>query len=135
MINDPFSSEYRGAAKVKAAIIPARGGSRRIPRKNVKLFAGKPMIARSIETANLSGCFDRIIVTTEDEEIAAVAREWGAEVPFVRPKELWDDYTATNPVVKHAINWLQSNGDSPEYVCCIYTTAPFVQARFLREGF
>ena len=73
---------------MKVAIIPARGGSKRIPRKNVRLFAGKPIIAHSISAALDSGCFDRVIVSTDDAEIAAVAREWGAETPFVRPPEL-----------------------------------------------
>ena len=119
---------------MKVAVIPARGGSKRIPCKNVKLFAGKPMIARSIMAARRSGCFDRIIVSTDDDNIAEVAKEWDAEVPFMRPKELSDDHTPTNPVIKHAINWLRNNGASPDYVCCLYATAPFIQSRFLHEG-
>ena len=79
------------------AVIPARGGSKRIPRKNIKPFCGKPMIAWSIEAALASGCFDRVIVSTDDEEIAAVAREYGAEVPFMRSAELADDYAGTTP--------------------------------------
>ena len=119
---------------MKVAIIPARGGSKRIPRKNVRLFAGKPIIAHSIGAALDSGCFDRVIVSTDDVEIAAVAREWGAETPFVRPPELADDHTGTNAVVKHAINWLAEQGTPATYACCIYATAPFVQARYLQEG-
>jgi N-acylneuraminate cytidylyltransferase len=119
---------------MKVAIIPARGGSKRIPRKNVRLFAGKPIIAHSISAALDSGCFDRVIVSTDDAEIAAVAREWGAETPFVRPPELSDDHTGTNAVVKHAINWLAEQGSPADYACCIYATAPFVQARYLQEG-
>lgn len=119
---------------MKVAIIPARGGSKRIPRKNVRLFAGKPIIAHSIGAALDSGCFDRVIVSTDDAEIAAVAREWGAETPFVRPPELSDDHTGTNAVVKHAINWLAEQGTPADYACCIYATAPFVQARYLQEG-
>jgi len=119
---------------MKVAIIPARGGSKRIPRKNVRLFAGKPIIAHSIGAALDSGCFDRVIVSTDDVEIAAVAREWGAETPFVRPPELADDHTGTNAVVKHAINWLAEQGTPADYACCIYATAPFVQARYLQEG-
>jgi N-acylneuraminate cytidylyltransferase len=119
---------------MKVAIIPARGGSKRIPRKNVRLFAGKPIIAHSIGAALDSGCFDRVIVSTDDAEIAAVAREWGAETPFVRPPELADDHTGTNAVVKHAINWLAEQGTPAAYACCIYATAPFVQARYLQEG-
>ena len=119
---------------MKVAIIPARGGSKRIPRKNVRLFAGKPIIAHSIGAALDSGCFDRVIVSTDDVEIAAVAREWGAETPFVRPPELADDHTGTNAVVKHAINWLAEQDTPADYACCIYATAPFVQARYLQEG-
>lgn len=119
---------------MKVAIIPARGGSKRIPRKNVRLFAGKPIIAHSIGAALDSGCFDRVIVSTDDAEIAAVAREWGAETPFVRPPELADDHTGTNAVVKHAINWLAEQGTPATYACCIHATAPFVQARYLQEG-
>ena len=127
---------------MKVAIIPARGGSKRIPRKNVRLFAGKPIIAHSIGAALDSGCFDRVIVSTDDAEVAdvarrlgaAVAREWCAETPFVRPPELADDHTGTNAVVKHAINWLAEQGTPATYACCIYATAPFVQARYLQEG-
>lgn len=96
---------------MRVAIIPARGGSKRIPRKNIKLFAGLPIIAYSIKAAQASGVFDRIIVTTDDEEIADVARSFGAEVPFMRPPELSDDHTATIPVIAHAIQTLQANGD------------------------
>lgn len=119
---------------MKVAIIPARGGSKRIPRKNVRLFAGKPIIAHSIGAALDSGCFDRVIVSTDDAEIAAVAREWGAETPFVRPPELSDDHTGTIPVIAHAVTWLQQQGTSPEYVACIYATAPFVQPDDLRAS-
>lgn len=108
-------------------IIPARGGSKRIPRKNVKKFCGKPMIAWSIESALESQCFERVIVSTDDGEIASVARQWGAEVPFIRPETLSDDYTGTIPVIAHAIEWLIKNEQSPETVCCLYATAPFVQ--------
>ena len=89
------------------AIIPARGGSKRIPRKNIKQFCGKPMIAWSIEAAKISGLFERIICSTDDEEIAFVAREFGAETPFLRPAELSDDHTGTIPVVSHAIKKLR----------------------------
>lgn len=112
---------------MRVAIIPARGGSKRIPRKNIKTFAGKPIIAYSIEAAQQSGLFDRIIVTTDDEEIADVARSFGADVPFMRPRELSDDHTATIPVIAHAIQTLQTNGDVIETACCIYATAPFVR--------
>lgn len=116
------------------AVIPARGGSKRIPRKNIKDFCGKPMIAWSIEAAKKSNVFDHIVVTTDDAEIAEVARQWGAEVPFIRPPELSDDHTATRPVVNHAINAVTSLYGEPEYVCCIYATAPFIRAVDIRLG-
>lgn len=116
------------------AIIPARGGSKRIPRKNVKAFFGKPMIAWSIEAALKSGCFERIIVSTDDEEIAAVAREYGAETPFMRPADLSDDYTGTIPVIQHAVAWLASTGVPVSRVCCLYATAPFVSSDDLIRG-
>ena len=98
------------------AIIPARGGSKRIPRKNIKLFCGKPMIAWPIEAALNSKCFEQVIVSTEDEEIASIARIYGADVPFVRPKNLADDHTGTNPVIGHAIEWLKSQGLNPDLI-------------------
>ncbi|QQZ29930.1 pseudaminic acid cytidylyltransferase [Thiothrix subterranea] len=116
------------------AIIPARGGSKRIPRKNIKDFCGKPMIAWSIEAALQSGCFERIIVSTDDEEIAEVALRLGAEVPFMRPEGLSGDFVATIPVIKHAIQWLEANQVIPEWICCIYATAPFISANALRSG-
>jgi len=116
------------------AVIPARGGSKRIPRKNIKKFCGKPIIAWSIEAALASKCFDRVIVSTDDEEIAVVAREWGAEVPFMRPEELADDYIGTAAVVRHAIEWFADQGVSFDHVCCIYATAPFVTAEDIRRG-
>jgi len=119
---------------MRLAVIPARGGSKRIPRKNIKPFGGKPMIAWSIEAAMQSGCFDRIIVTTDDTETADVARAHGAEVPFVRPPELSDDHTGTIPVIAHAIQWHKDNGTFPTQVCCIYATAPFVRAEDLQRG-
>ncbi|WP_269532005.1 pseudaminic acid cytidylyltransferase [Chitinimonas sp. BJYL2] len=117
------------------AIIPARGGSKRIPRKNVKPFHGKPMLAYSIAAAKASGLFDRVVVTTDDDEIITLARELGAEVPFVRPAELADDHTTTIAVIQHAIKTLQDDGEPVSMACCIYATAPFVQPRYLREGF
>ena len=119
---------------MKLAIIPARGGSKRIPRKNIKPFCGKPMIAWSIEAALESGCFDRIIVSTDDEEIAEVARQYGAEVPFMRPLELSDDHTGTIPVIRHAIETINSQGRAVEQACCLYATAPFIRAEDLRRG-
>lgn len=119
---------------MRLAVIPARGGSKRIPRKNVKLFCGKPMLAWAIEAARESGCFDRVVVSTDDDEIADVARVWGADVPFRRPVELSDDYTGTIPVVAHAIRTLQSQGMSLDLVCCIYATAPFLHGADLSQG-
>jgi pseudaminic acid cytidylyltransferase len=116
------------------AIIPARGGSKRIPRKNIKEFCGKPMIAWSIEAAKASDLFDRIIVSTDDTEIAEVAKQWGAEVPFVRPDELSDDYAGTTEVISHATQWILDQGMDVTAVCCIYATAPFVQVTDLRRG-
>jgi pseudaminic acid cytidylyltransferase len=119
---------------MKIAVIPARGGSKRIPRKNIKPFCGKPMIAWSIEAALQSGCFNRVVVSTDDAEIAEVAKCLGAEVPFMRPPELSDDHMGTIPVVRHAIEWLNQRGQIPVQVCCIYATAPFVRAADIRHG-
>ncbi|MCE9936645.1 pseudaminic acid cytidylyltransferase [Aeromonas salmonicida] len=116
------------------AIIPARGGSKRIPRKNIKLFHGKPMIAWSILAAKQAGCFERIIVSTDDAEIAAVAQKYGAEVPFVRPAEIANDYATTGDVISHAISWLIEQRQTPEQVCCLYATAPFVEPEDLCLG-
>lgn len=121
---------------MKIAIIPARGGSKRIPRKNIKNFCGKPMIAWSIEAARHSNLFDSILVSTDDREIAEVALEYGAEAPFVRPPELADDYVGTGPVVKHALEWaLQNKSDDIRFACTIYATAPFLQPCDLINGF
>jgi len=117
------------------AIIPARGGSKRIPKKNIRPFHGKPIIAYSIENAKESGLFDRIIVSTDDEEIAAVALEWGAEIPFLRPKELADDHTGSGEAVDHAIDWLMKNGEKIDYACTIYATAPLLDIKYLLEGY
>lgn len=119
---------------MRLAVIPARGGSKRIPRKNIKLFCGKPMIAWSIEAALQSGCFDRLIVSTDDAEIADVARQYGAAVPFMRPAELSDDHTGTIPVMRHAVEWSNAQGLAAEQVCCLYATAPFVRAEDIRQG-
>lgn len=116
------------------AVIPARSGSKRIPRKNIKIFCGKPIIAWSIEAALSSGCFDHVIVSTDDEEIADVAVAHGAEVPFMRPPELSDDTTGTIPVVAHAINLMVQQFGPMQFTCCLYATAPFVQAQDLRQG-
>ena len=111
---------------MRLCVIPARGGSKRIPRKNIREFCGKPMIAWAIEVAHGSQCFDRVVVSTDDEEIKAVAEQYSAAVPFMRPAELADDYTETIPVVRHTINWFGGRGQIPDIVCCLYPTAPFV---------
>lgn len=120
---------------MRIAVIPARGGSKRIPRKNIKEFGGRPIIGWSIEAALESNCFDHVIVSTDDEEIAIVARKEGAEVPFLRPSSLAQDNTATAPVIKHAIEWVTTNWSATEYACCIYATAPFVETSRIKEGF
>ena len=120
---------------LKVAVIPARGGSKRIPHKNIRPFAGKPIIGYSIEAAKDCGLFDRILVSTDDQDIAAVAREFGAEVPFLRPAQLADDFTGTNAVVKHAINWLHGEGERIASACCIYATAPFLRHEYLTVGY
>lgn len=116
------------------AIIPARGGSKRIPRKNIKMFHGKPMIAYSIEAALTSQCFDKVIVSTDDFEIAEVAKSYGAEVPFIRPAEISDDYATTLDVIAHALTWCQLNDIEVENACCIYATAPFINICSLQKG-
>jgi len=113
--------------KLNVCVIPARGGSKRIPRKNLKKFNGEPIISYSIKTAIDSNCFSRVIVSTDDDEISEISRHYGAEVPFIRPKELSDDYTGTTSVIKHAIEFLQNEGGNIDLVCCIYATAPFIQ--------
>lgn len=116
------------------AIIPARGGSKRIPRKNVRPFCGKPMIGWSIEAALQSQVFDAVVVSTDDDEIASVAQSFGAQVPFRRPPDLSDDHTATLPVIAHAIGWWEEHRQPLNYCCCIYATAPFLKPEYLRQG-
>lgn len=113
------------------AIIPARGGSKRIPRKNLLPFDGVPMIVRSIRTALDSGLFEQVVVSTDDADIAELALAHGAQVPFLRPAELADDFTGTAAVIVHALQQLPAF----DYACCVYATAPLLQARFLRQGF
>lgn len=119
---------------MKIAIIPARGGSKRIPRKNIKLFHGKPLIAYSIEAAIISQCFDKIIVSTDDDEIAKVALEYGAEVPFIRPAAISDDHATTMDVINHAITWFKEHEFEVSHVCCIYATAPFISSNAVKSG-
>jgi pseudaminic acid cytidylyltransferase len=119
---------------MRVAVITARGGSKRIPGKNSKMFAGKPMLAWPILTAQAAGIFDRILVSTDSPDIAAVARQWGADVPFMRPADLADDHTPTAPVFLHALEFLIAEGAEPECACCIYPTAPFLLPEYLRQG-
>ena len=115
-------------------VIPARGGSKRVPRKNIREFCGKPIIGWSIEAAQESRYFERIIVSTDDEEIAKVAQDWGAEVPFMRPTELSDDMTGTIPVIAHAIDMTEQQDGPYDAVCCIYATAPFIRQLDIAAG-
>ena len=115
-------------------VIPARGGSKRIPRKNIRTFAGKPMIAYAIEVAQKSGLFSRIVVSTDDEEVAKISLKIGAEVPFRRPTELSDDHTPTVPVIAHAIRAIEPNGGNLGYVCCIYPCVPFMEETDLKKA-
>ena len=117
------------------AIIPARGGSKRIPKKNIKNFCGKPIIAYSISAALNSGCFDDVIVSTDDDEIAGIAKSYGASVPFMRPKNIADDFTGTNAVIKQVIEQFETENIKIEYACCIYATAPFLKPKYINEGF
>jgi pseudaminic acid cytidylyltransferase len=116
-------------------VIPARGGSKRIPKKNIKFFCGKPIIVWSIELAILSKCFDKIIVSTDDTEIADLVKSYGVDVPFMRPKTLSDDYTGTIPVISHAVKWqIENCNETPSNVCCVYATAPFIKSNDLQRG-
>lgn len=117
------------------AIIPARGGSKRIPRKNIKPFMGKPIIAYSIEAALQSGLFDEVMVSTDDEEIAEIACKYGAQVPFMRSAEMSNDYAGTADVILEVLRMYKEQGREFETVCCIYSTAPFVTPERLREAY
>lgn len=119
---------------MNVAILPARGGSTRIPHKNIKPFAGRPMLEWPIRAAKASGLFYRIIVSTDSEEIAEAARNMGAETPFIRPAKLADNHTPTAPVLAHALKALIEMGDRPDRICCIYPTSPFLLPEDLRRG-
>ena len=117
------------------AVIPARGGSKRIPRKNIKEFCGKPIIAYSIEAALRSDCFDRVIVSTDDKEIAEIALKYGAKVPFIRPANLSEDFTVVTDTVIHAIEQIESQFEVVvDYACLIYATAPLIDELYLSQG-
>ena len=117
------------------AIIPARGGSKRIPKKNIKNFFGKPLISYSIKAALSSNLFDKVIVSTDDKNIIKISNKYGADTPFTRPSELSDDFTSTADVINHALKYLKNNGESYDYVCTIYATAPFLQTKYLIKGY
>jgi len=117
------------------AIIPARGGSKRIPRKNIRDFCGKPIIAYSIESALKSGLFEEVMVSTDDAEIAEIARSYGAKVPFLRSAQNADDFATTMDVIREVLEKYKEAGKTFEYVCCIYPTAPLIRAEHLAEGF
>ncbi len=116
-------------------IIPARGGSKRIPRKNVQNFLGKPIIAYSIETALKSGLFHEVMVSTDDEEIAQIAKEYGASVPFLRSAKNSDDFATTYDVIEEVLREYEHNGFTFEYVCCIYACAPLVSGKLLTDAY
>jgi len=120
---------------MKICVIPARGGSKRIPRKNIRSFLGKPVIAYPIQAALKSGLFDEVIVSTDDKEIAAVAKQWGASVPFERPKALSDDLTATAPVLVHAIEWFEKGGHKVTEMTCLYPATPFATVDLLKSAY
>ena len=119
---------------MNVAVIPARGGSKRIPKKNIRQFCGKPMIAWSIQAAQKSNCFEHVIVSTDDEEIAEVSEKYDATVPFMRPADLSDDYASTNEVMAHAVSWMHEQCWKPEAVCCIYSTSVFLTVGDLLKG-
>ena len=116
-------------------IIPARGGSKRIPRKNIKRFKGIPIIERTIKNIIDLKFFKKIIVSTDDEEIASIALKAGAEIPFMRPNSLSGDFTSTREVILHAIDWYESNGEELENICCLYATSVLLQANDLIKAF
>lgn len=120
--------------KDSIAIITARGGSKRIPKKNIREFCGKPMIAYAIEAALAAGIYDTVMVSTDSEEIAEIAKEYGAEVPFFRSEKTSDDYATTADVLTEVLETYESNGEVYQYMTCIYPTAPFVTAEKLKQA-
>ena len=120
---------------MKIAIIPARGGSKRIPYKNIKLFKGVPIISRTIKELKKSNIFDLIIVSTDSLKIAKIAKKNGVEVPFLRPKKISDDYTDTQTVIKHAIKWLNDKNIYTKFICCVYPTSVFLNKKDLLNGY
>ena len=120
---------------MKIAVILARSGSKRIPKKNIKNFKGKPMIYWPIAAAKKSKFFDRIIVSTDSKQIARISKKYGAEIPFLRSKKLANDFTGTTKVVSHLVNWLNKKYQKPKSICCIYACAPFIQSKDIRLAY
>ena len=118
----------------RLAITTARGGSKRIPRKNIKPFLGKPILAYSIEAAVACGLFDEVMVSTEDEEIAEIAKQYGAKVPFYRSEKTAGDFATTNDVLLEVIEEYEKRGQFFDVACCIYPTAPFVTAEKIKDA-
>ena len=127
-------SSNRKTSRSRVAIIPARGGSKRIPRKNIRLFHGKPIIQWVIEVAQACGFFDSVVVSTDDQEVASVAKAAGAQIPFSRPATLSDDHTPTVDVIAHALQALHDLGRTYDQACCLYPTSVFVSKRDLNHG-
>ena len=119
---------------MKVAIIPARGGTKRIPKKNIKNICGKPIIGWTIDIVKKSKIFNKIIVSTDDKKIGTIAKKYNAEVPFIRPAKLANDKVGTSDVVVHAISWLKKEGYTPSEVCCIYPTSPLLQMKDLKNS-
>ncbi|MHA7829964.1 MAG: pseudaminic acid cytidylyltransferase [Flagellimonas sp.] len=126
--------KYLSFVMSNLCIIPARGGSKRIPRKNIKPFFGKPIIAYSIEAALMSNLFDEVMVSTDDKEIASIAVKYGAKVPFLRSKENSDDFATTFDVIKESLDNYNRQGRFFEHVCCLYPCAPFVTSDSLKNA-
>ena len=110
------------------AVIPARGGSKRIPKKNIKIFQDKPIISYSIKAALESNLFEKIICSTDDKEIAKIAEQCGAECPFLRPPEISDDFSTTHEVINHSISFLEDHNIEHKLICCIYPASPFIES-------
>lgn len=119
---------------MRVAIIPARGGSKRIKKKNIKNFCGQPMISWPIQAAIKSNIFDRVIVSTDDIDIANISATYGAEIPFMRPKDISDDFTVTSKVIKHTIENINLQDKELNSVCCIYATSPFITPNDIEKG-
>lgn len=116
------------------AMITARGGSKRIPRKNIKEFCGKPILAYSIEAARASGAFEEVMVSTDDPEIAEIAKKYGASVPFFRSEATANDYASTDDVIMEVLKTYEKRGEHFDNFCCIYPTAPFVTGERLKQA-